>query len=720
MKRYLGLIVFVALVSPLLVPGTASAARHPLATPGIDYNDYLSNHSGVKAEADNFVRSIDASDARLAGGGNAGYSGDYGHQGCEVAEEYAVGDQETFWISGNVANTPTGNEEISATLAAKSAHGYMWVQDEFYLPIPGSPPEGGFVTQEEAEAGLVDWEGIYGTNRRYFGKEPHPNVVPKNLPPGLPKDWRDADCDARVHILNFPIDTPGTSLGYIAGYYSSEHEYPNGTNANQSPFSNEKEMFFMNSATLDVGGDDYAGVLAHEFFHMIQFGNDYNEATWVNEGMADVAAVVNGFNGVVDGHISAYEDDPDAHLFDWGSDVSDYGQAFLFFDYLFNHYGAPENDGTEELEAYGLAKLLTKTRADGPAGITAVIQNRSDALKNELDDYYQAGSFKKVFKDYLVANYLDLPDSGAGQFGYANRDVAVANAGTEDSSAEDATVHPYGGEYYELTGAGDVQMTAADPVAVIPAKEGMPKGRFFAWSNRGDELLTWLQRGANLTDANSPKLIYKYWYQIEEDWDYAYVRISKNGGRTWKFQNTTACGGKATDPNGNNRAVEESGGITGNSEGWKKCTLDLTNYAGEKILIRFEYDTDQAVSEPGFVVDNVKVKDGQKSIFGPARFETTRSSRSWRFSGSGLVKWMRIKPLAKNRPLYQVVSVNGNGPSAAVSSRRTLTRKNFERDSGRLQLKEPVAMDADKTVLIFSGTTPIATDPFGYSYNVTR
>ena len=415
---------------------------------------------------------------------------------------------------------------------------------------------------------------------------------------------------------------------------------------------------------------------------------------------------------------SAYEDDPDQHLFDWKSDVADYGQAFLFFDYLFNHYGAPEDEGTEELEAYGLAKLLTKTKADGPQGITAVIRNRSDALKQQLHSYYENGNFSKVFRDYLVANYLDLPEAEAGAaaiYSYLNRDVAVANAGTDDQSAEDATVHPYGGEYYEVEGAGEFDATAEDPVAVIPAKEGMPTGKYFAWSNRGDELLTWLQRDADLTDAEAPQLVYRYWHLIEEDWDYAYVRVSKNGGKTWEFQNTSACGGRATDPNGNNRAVEESGGITGDSEGWKKCTLDLAEYAGEKVLIRFEYDTDQAVSEPGFVVDNVKVKEGQETIVGPSRFETARSSHAWKFGGAGIVKWTRIKPMAKNKPLFQLVSIR-DGYIISI----LLTRDDFERAGGQLELSDPFTIDGDRTVLIFSGTTPIATDPFAYSYNIAR
>ena len=712
-KLLLSLLAAVLVLS--LMPQVGAAPAGSSASPGLGFDEFLEGHLSypAKQQAQDHLSRQEKLGTRPATVSAANAS--YGKAGCTPEVTYNVGDERTFWVSGNVANTPTGNSEITAVLAAKSPRGYVWVQKEYYIPGPGTPPEGGFVTQEEAENAAVDWEKIYDTNRQYFGQEPNPNVRPVSLPPGLPADWRDADCDPRVHILNFPIDTPGSSLGYIAGYYSSEHEFPNGDGENESPFSNEAEMFFMNSATLDVGDDTYAGVLAHEFFHMIQFSNDYNEATWVNEGLADIAAVVNGFGDIVQGHVDAFQDEPDNHLFDWGSDVSDYGQAFLFFDYLFNHYGDPEVKSTDKLEAYGLAKLATRTSADGAAGVSKLIASRSSALKSRLAPYYRTGNFGKVFKDWLVANWLDKPDAASGQFGYANRDVKVAGAGTGDASAADSSAQPYAGDYYEVTGAGKLTTTAEDPIAVIPATQGQPKpvGGFFAWSNRADELITYLERKADLGGAKAPTLTFKHWYQIEEDWDYAYVRVSTDGGNTYKFVNTTECGGRATDPNGNNRAITESGGITGNSDGWQTCSLDLTEFAGGPVLIRFEYDTDQAVTEAGYVVDNVKLTDGDKVLWRTTNFE--KRTRAFKFGGDGLLKWMRLKPLKKNKPLYQVVSVTGN-----KVVRKTLTRRKFNRADGKLVQTRPVAFNSEKTVLIFTSTTPIATSPFAYSYNIQR
>jgi hypothetical protein len=649
----------------------------------------------------------------------------WGYKGCKPPPELEVGAEKQFWVYSYDLGQ---NTEITAVLAAKSPHGYLWVQKEYFAPAPQPLPADGVVTTAEAEDALVDWEKIYDIDRLYFGAEPNSKSPATNLAPGLPRGWRDADCDPHVSILNFPIDTPVAGipptpgLSFVAGYYSSEHEYPNGDGEGESPTSNQAEMFFMNSQQLDVGSDQYAGVIAHEFYHMIQFSNDFNEATWVNEGMADVAIEVNGFADEVQGHVDAYQDAPDDHLLDWGGGLADYGQAFLFFHYLFTHYGAPENTSTDQLEAYGLAELLTRTGPDSTKGITKVLEARPRSLTRKLHKYFRKGTFNKVFRDYLVANYLDHSDLSHGEFGYGARDVHVKSEaeqatppGTSAPNEISSTVHPYGADYYEFAAntEGVLAVTVDDPVAVIPATEGQPEpaGGYFAWSNRADEMLTYLQRRADLRKATTPQLVWRYWYQIEEDWDYAYVRVSTDGGKTWEFQNTSECGGRASNPNGNNRAVTESGGITGDSAGWQECTLDLAAYAGKNVLVRFEYDTDQATTEAGYVVDDVRLVDGDKNVWPTTNFERKRTP--FKFGGDGIMRWFRIKPLAKNKPLIQVVRISGDSVQ-----RRVMTRKKFSKSADGLSMKKPVPVSGDRAIAIFSGITPIATDPFNYSYQL--
>ena len=141
-------------------------------------------------------------------------------------------------------------------------------------------------------------------------------------------------------------------------------------------------------------------------------------------------------------------------------------------------------------------------------------------------------------------------------------------------------------------------------VTLLPDKEvtttiGTPfEGSDFWFSGAGDDLdntmLTPLPAGATNLSA-------KVKYQIETDWDYAYVVYSTDGGETFTpvptNRSTTA------DPNGQNFGS----GITGTTGGtWVDLTADLTGVPAGA-LIGFRYYTDGAATEPGFQVDAVKL-----------------------------------------------------------------------------------------------------------------
>jgi hypothetical protein len=92
------------------------------------------------------------------------------------------------------------------------------------------------------------------------------------------------------------------------------------------------------------------------------------------------------------------------------------------------------------------------------------------------------------------------------------------------------------------------------------------------------------------------------WYDIELDWDYAFVEVSTDQGLTWQ----SIQGNITTDdnPNGNNLG----NGITGKSGGgnppvWVQGTFPLDQFAGEEILLRVHYSTDGAVLEEGLYLD---------------------------------------------------------------------------------------------------------------------
>jgi len=89
------------------------------------------------------------------------------------------------------------------------------------------------------------------------------------------------------------------------------------------------------------------------------------------------------------------------------------------------------------------------------------------------------------------------------------------------------------------------------------------------------------------------------WYSIEEDWDYAYVEISTDGGNT--FFSIPGNVTTTSNPHGSNMG----NGITGSSGGWVEGKFDLGDYAGQQIYLRLRYVTDSwwgsIGNEPPFV-----------------------------------------------------------------------------------------------------------------------
>jgi hypothetical protein len=89
-------------------------------------------------------------------------------------------------------------------------------------------------------------------------------------------------------------------------------------------------MFYLMAGNIDLGDDYTAGVLAHEFQHMIHWYRDTNEDTWMNEGFSVLAEHLNDFD--IGGFDFAYAVEPDQALSHWPGANEDtighYGQAF--------------------------------------------------------------------------------------------------------------------------------------------------------------------------------------------------------------------------------------------------------------------------------------------------------------------------------------------------------------------------------------------------------
>jgi immune inhibitor A len=176
------------------------------------------------------------------------------------------------------------------------------------------------------------------------------------------------------------------------------------------------------------------------------------------------------------------------------------------------------------------------------------------------------------------------------QLGWLDYEVTEPDAGTRHrlTPAEGTTTSGKQGLFVVLPDK-EVTETIATPDA----------GANFYYSGAANNLDVIMHRP--FTVAAGETLTARVNFDIETDWDYAYLVVSTDGGATWTEVQTNRS--STTDPNGQNFGF----GITGASGGW----VDLT--AGSlptgNVLIGFRYWTDGAVVNPGFMVDQITVGD---------------------------------------------------------------------------------------------------------------
>jgi hypothetical protein len=461
----------------------------------------------------------------------------------------AAGDVQQFTIMtlpGSDAEEPS-YRTVDAQLRSISEHAYFFVEAGADVP-----------DAEVEDAGRVFEEEIWPAVTGGFG------------PPAIP----GIDGDPRVVVMHTDL---GDALG---GYVSGEDAYPKVV----APLSNQREIVYMNLQLRPLGSDSYARILGHELQHVIHARADRDEDVWVNEGLSEVAAT---FVAGPTTQYTSYLDAPHTSLTGWDRENSGahYGASALFFGYLLEQAGGrPEELATEQ--------------GDGIAGVERFLQAHGNPR-----------SFEELFADWAVANYLDEP---GGPYGYADRDVGPPLGIEVDPVDESGGELPqFGAEYLEL----DAAAVGTEPTFVLDGDREVPvvgaadgaSGAFW-WANRGDNIDTRLSRELDLSEVDSATLTFRTWFDIERWFDFGYVEVSTDGGETW-----TALAGQHTttdDPLGAGYGPGYSGRSGGGDEPqWVDERIDLTPYAGQRVQLRFEYVTDDAISDAGWTIDDIAVPE---------------------------------------------------------------------------------------------------------------
>lgn len=559
------------------------------------------------------------------------------------AAPLTVGTVQKFWLLDGDTNQ---HFQINAKLLYVTPLTYFWAE------------EGVQVDQGEVKA-LMDAfdQKIIPTDREFFGSEWTPGV------------------DGDPHIYVIYAGGLGNNIG---GYFSSSDEY----NPLVRQYSNGHEAFVLTSSQpLD---DDYAySTLAHEFVHMIQWPTDRNDVSWLNEGFAELGAFLNGYD--VGGADWYYVQSPDLQLNDWATHDSPdfsahYGQSFLYLAYFLDRFG---EDATKALTANPENDLASVD--DTLASLNAIDTQTGELIT--ADD---------VFMDWAAAMYLQDESVSDGRYTYHNYPSAPQTADTETISACPQSpvlrdVHQYGIDYINISCAGEHTLIFTGSTAVQLLPSDPYSGSYAFVTNQGNESDMTLTREFDFTDVSGQiNMSFRAWYDLEEDYDYLYFEVSEDG-ESWQIITTPS--GTGENPSGNSYGW----GYNGATNDWIQEDIDLSQYAGKKIQVRFEYVTDAAVLGEGFLLEDISVD----AINYAADFEA--DDGGWQALG-----FTRVQNILPQTFSLALIKKGSNGTTVQM----------IETDASQYVEIPLFLQDGENATLIVSGTTRYTRENAAYQLEI--
>jgi immune inhibitor A len=389
------------------------------------------------------------------------------------------------------------------------------------------------------------------------------------------QEWRPGvDGDLRFSVLH----VLGSPDAHELGYFIDENSYP----ASLFNKSNVQEMVYLNMSRLEAGTPIYEGTLVHEIQHLIQWNLDANEATWINEGLSQIAETLVGLNTI---DPNPYLEQPDIRLDHWSSDPTDvfahYAGSYLYLLYLWEQAGD------------AALRELARHPANGLAAIRAVLAGHRPDL-----------SLETFTGDWATANYLDS-QFGDSPFAYHGVDLNPPRYSRRVSQVPHeitSSLDQFAVDYIDLGLNGRVVITfAGDTVAaLIPSPPDGDEFWYAIPANSGQAQLT---AEVDLSELKTASWEFSIWYDLEDGYDFAYTTISTDGGQTWRLlkPRNAIVGSYGPALSGRSTAV------AGNQDGWIRESIALDPFAGQSILLRYAVVTDFEVIGQGLGIADLEI-----------------------------------------------------------------------------------------------------------------
>lgn len=498
-------------------------------------------------------------------------------------------------------------------LRAVGKHIEVWVAEDLAFPAGDCRKDSVAITDGQVT------ELVHEFDDRIYPKETAAFSTPPDRDgsdPGRAGDYR-GDGDKTVTLVdnirddnyfNYP-----KAVTYVAGFFSANLNELFDRNVMTIDAYDWKHRF--GAAPADDPSDDlctsrpahprmYEATFAHEWQHLLEYYADPDEQTWVNEGLSDFAQTLVGY---VDARATVDDPGNDSHLvcyqgfgsvktkynanprqcggsqnsmnlWDEGTPtevLADYGIAYQFMVYLAGRFGLPM-----------ISALHRDGVRQGLAGIQAALPTGT-ALYDVLHDFQTMTLVDRIVGEgggQMIGVPLDRVTSPG-----LRSAVNLDNPAAYDTPG----AAPNGADYVPLpVPLTSVSFAGAKTLPPLPTGWTVADKTLFS-GNKAD-LDSQAVLPITVPATKFPSLKLETAYGIEDAYDFAYVSVSTDGGKTYL-------------PVAGDRTTKGPLGpaLTGSSGAVVTAGYDLSAYAGKKVLLCLRYLSDGAVNKGGWRIGKI-------------------------------------------------------------------------------------------------------------------
>jgi len=491
------------------------------------------------------------------------------------------------------------------TLRSVGENVEIWVANDLGFNEPGDTRPAHVVTQEQVDKLRDEFDSnIYPKATGFFGtpdpldgsNSPLPGMV------GLPEGYYEGS-DKVIMLVDNVKDEGYYNPSYpffVAGFFWQTLE----------------NYIDRNIITIDTNSwetrleSTFFGTTIHELQHLIHADNDGDEETWLNEGMSTFSEYLGGY-GLDASSINFYLDHPENSLTLWDDHVgaetgpetiADYGQVQLFTTYLNDKFG----------QEFIRDLAVSET-------------NSIDSIEETFAKHNIDMTFTEVYQNFITALAIDSDRVGKGIYDIDSVDLRalpVDSEGTERGKTVDYEkaltyekdgVPAWGGDFKQLEFQDKIRGISFDGVDFLGTQwesvaDPTNTSNKVLWGNEGDEADNHLILEADLSSVGSATLNFDHYLDIEEQWDFGAVQVSTDNGQTWTSLENKNTRSDVVEE-GYPKIKENVPGFTGNVKEWSSESFDLSEYAGQKVLVSFRYLTDWGHTDSGWFVDNIEIPE---------------------------------------------------------------------------------------------------------------